>query len=170
VASPEQLEAAMLRSLRQNQSMVERTFYDDVVGFYHAVDWTESWLVALGGFHLVVWALVLLTWRSNEAQMVLLISLLALVYSAEWLNSLGSRHWKEFATQDYFDRGGVFIAAVYCAPMLLAAFVILVNALRSAAHMLVKVKRLEVRAAKRSARAPAASSGAAAGAGAKKEQ
>ena len=36
--------------------------------------------------------------------------------------------------------------------MLLAAFVILVNALRSAAHMLVKVKRLEVRAAKRPAR------------------
>ena len=38
-----------------------------------------------------------------------------MVYSAEWLNRLGAAHWREFATQDYFDKSGVFVGATFCA-------------------------------------------------------
>ena len=34
---------------RENQTA---SFYDDVMGFYYAVDWTESWILAIGYGHI----------------------------------------------------------------------------------------------------------------------
>ena len=85
---------------------------------------------------------------------------------AEPLNSLGARHWEEFATQNYFDvrspaaalppgccwlspallaqEHGVFASTVFSAPLLLVAFVIMAMSLRNTAEMLVVVKRAEL--------------------------
>mmetsp|Transcript_14092 Transcript_14092/g.23386 ORF Transcript_14092/g.23386 Transcript_14092/m.23386 type:complete len:175 (-) Transcript_14092:541-1065(-) len=145
----EHLEQVMMQSLRQfrnTSSSSEGSFYEDFVGFFHAVDWTERWLHALGGFHIVVWILVICSRRSNEMQMVLLLAVLGMVYAAEWFNRLGAAHWQSFATQMYFDERGVFISAVFSVPLLTAAFYILVNALRSAMRLLVDVKKMQVRA------------------------
>ena len=82
------------------------------------------------------------------------------------LNSLGARHWEEFATQNYFDvrrpaaalpparcwlspallaqEHGVFASTVFSAPLLLVAFVIMAMSLRNTAEMLVVVKRAEL--------------------------
>jgi hypothetical protein len=92
-----------------------------------------------------VWATVLMTRRHNELQMALLVAVLGAVYGAERLNSLAAERWRDFATQNYFDDHGVFVAVLYCAPLLFAAFFILINALRGAASMLVTVKRQELR-------------------------
>lgn len=55
---------------------------------------------------------------------------MALVYSAEWINRIGNERWEEFAGQNYFDKRGVFISVMFSMPMLVAAFVILINALQ----------------------------------------
>ena len=62
-----------------------------------------------------MWAVVIVTRRVNELQMALLVAILGAVYGAERLNALGAAHWREFATQDYFDERGVFVALLYCA-------------------------------------------------------
>jgi len=66
-----------------------------------------------------------------------------LVYSAEWLNRLGSTHWRSFATQNYFDERGVFISVLFSAPLLVIAFGLLINALRTTARLLIDVKKLQ---------------------------
>lgn len=50
----------------------------------------------------------------------------AIVSNLERLNGFGSRHWKMFAGQDYFDEHGVFMGAMLGAPLLLIMFIILV--------------------------------------------
>ena len=70
-----------------------RSAYSDMMGFYHAVDWAEPWLLGLGAFHLFIWILAIATYRWNDFQMVLLtltcalpctnVSLVAASYRAE---------------------------------------------------------------------------------------
>ena len=55
-----------------NATHGESSLYDDAMGFYHAVDWTERWLHAVGLFHLLVWVCIVATRRFTEVQMVLL--------------------------------------------------------------------------------------------------
>lgn len=81
---------------------------------------------------------------------------------AEHLNAALAAHWQSFATQPYFDKQGIFISAVYSAPLLLIMFVILVrqhggvaqrpdttlsqiNYLLATIDMLVKMKRKQIR-------------------------
>ena len=52
---------------------------------------------------------------------------MVVVYMAERLNSLAARHWHQFAGQNYFDPGGVFLSAVLSAPLVFTMFVILVG-------------------------------------------
>jgi len=162
---------AMLRSMK-GLNATETTFYEDAVGFYHAVDWSERWIQALGAFHLVAWLLVFFTRRQNEMQMVLLIVILGLVYSAEWINKYAAARWDQFATQKYFDDRGVFVSVTFCAPLLLLAFCILINALRSAMTLLVEVKKLQFQteARQKSKQAKAAATGSAPAAEGKKKQ
>ena len=68
-----------------------------------------------------------------------------LVSLAEPLNTLAAQRWRSFATQNYFDKRGVFASVLFCGPLLLIAFVILVMLLLSVADMLVSVKRAELR-------------------------
>ena len=173
-----------LNAFRRNQT--EGSFYDDVMGkgacsgdlhalscslslagFYHAVDWSETWLLWLLGFHAIVWLFVILTRRLNEVQMVLLLSIRALrrrpvarsghalhaptrarlpvapvglVYFAETINRLAGENWESFAGQQYFDARGVFVSVVFSVPLLFAAFFILINALRGAVTLLIEVR------------------------------
>ena len=158
------LEAAMLNSLRSMRQNATGSFVDDVMGFYHAIDWSERWLLALLFFHLCVWLVVVGTRRHNTVQMVLLVALLAVVRSAEWINGVAGRHWELFASQQYFDKHGVFVSVLLSVNLLLAAFFILGNALRASVAMLIEVKKKEFKhEAKRKAKA--AAGGAAGGGG-----
>lgn len=50
-----------------------------------------------------------------------------IVYFAERLNSAAHAHWRLFASQDYFDRNGIFFSALVSAPLLMIMFIILVR-------------------------------------------
>ena len=131
------------------------------------MDWSETWLLWLLGFHASVWLFVILTRRFNEVQMVLLLSIRALrrrpvarsghalhaptrarlpvapvglVYFAETINRLAGENWESFAGQQYFDARGVFVSVVFSVPLLFAAFFILINALRGAVKLLIEVR------------------------------
>ena len=56
-----------------NFTAASADFYSDVLGFYHAVDWSERWLLVLGAFHVFVWIVTVLLRRADEVQMVLLV-------------------------------------------------------------------------------------------------
>ena len=130
---------------KANFTSAFRDFSSDFQGFFHAIDWTERWLRLLGAYHLTLWCLVIGSRRSQDAQMLLLFSILGSVYVAEYINVYAGQHWQEFSSQNYFDKRGVFISIMYSAPLLCASMFILLNALRSASKLLVAVKRQELK-------------------------
>lgn len=127
-----------------NISGAANDFYSDMMGFFHAIDWTEQWLLGLGGFHLTLWILTIALRNSHDAQMVLLLLILGAVYAAEYINKIARERWQDFATQNYFDPRGVFISVMYSAPLLCLALFVLLNALRLASKLLIQVKKKEV--------------------------
>merc|ERR1712079_290143 len=82
--------------------------------------------------------------RSERLAAVFMVNT-ALLFGAERINGLAARHWKSFATQQYFDPAGAFMMVMVGMPMLVCQLVILVFLLREAAKMVIKVKRLELR-------------------------
>merc|ERR1712196_239107 len=71
-AAGEDMEGAvkdMLASaLRDQASKSDSSFYDDVMGFYHAVDWTEPWLIGIGCIHLMAAVMAFATRNSLSGQ------------------------------------------------------------------------------------------------------
>ncbi|BBN04874.1 transmembrane protein 18 [Marchantia polymorpha subsp. ruderalis] len=128
------------------------SFWEPILAFIHAVDWTEPWLIGLMCTHVVLLMLAVLTRRNNKAQMILFFSALVCVYFAERLNSILDRHWKSFARQPYFDRHGVFLSTVWSVPLLLMSTLILVNSLLTLSKLLVKWKTAELKHRARLAR------------------
>ncbi|RAL37872.1 hypothetical protein DM860_000566 [Cuscuta australis] len=119
--------------------------YENFMGFFHAIDWTEPWLIGLLSLHGAVLLLTLFSRKNINFQMVLFLFALGGVYFAENLNKLLAANWKSFAKQNYFDPHGVFISALWSGPLLVIAIIILVNTLFSLCHMIVKWKKAELR-------------------------
>ncbi|KAG0578871.1 hypothetical protein M758_4G052800 [Ceratodon purpureus] len=127
-------------------------FWEPVLAFVHAVDWTEPWLIALMAFHVLLVVVVIATRKQGNTQGVLFFATLASVYFAERLNTVLRRHWRSFATQPYFDTHGVFISTVWSGPLLLISTLILVNSMVTMTRMMVKWKRAELKHKARAAR------------------
>ncbi len=68
-----------------------------------------------------------------------------LVRCSELMNGYAALNWQSFATQNYFDRGGIFVGIFFCAPLLLDCFVMLTLLIREASSLLIEVKRLEMK-------------------------
>jgi hypothetical protein len=49
-----------------------------------------------------------------------------LIFISERLNSECELHWKEFATQNYFDKSGAFAGMMFAGPLLTIGFIQLV--------------------------------------------
>eukprot|EP00850_Spirogloea_muscicola_P002394 SM000009S23523 [mRNA] locus=s9:491209:492360:+ [translate_table: standard] len=113
--------------------------------FVRAVDWTEPWLLGLIACHIILILLVITTWRRINVQAAIFLFACASVYGAERMNRLLGRYWKKFATQQYFDRQGIFISTVLSGPMLIIATIILVNLLRNVVDLMVRWKRAQLR-------------------------
>lgn len=127
-------------------------FWDPVLAFVHAVDWTEPWLIGLMAFHIVFVFVVIATRKQGNTQAALFFGALASVYFAERLNSFLLRHWRSFATQPYFDSHGVFISTVWSGPLLLISTLILVNSMVTMTRMMIQWKRAELKHKARAAR------------------
>lgn len=145
-ADPAVLERLLGASANFSAANLTQSLVADVLGFYHAVDWSEPWLRGLAAFHVLVWIVAVAFRRWDNVQMLLLVGILGVVYSAETLNRLAGEQWQQFAGQNYFDKHGVFISVLFSAPLLACAMFVLLNALRSASRLLIQVKRKELRA------------------------
>jgi len=110
--------------------------------------------MGLIAFHIVTFLTTLYVTRrcGMWSRMIFLTVLAGIVRSAERLNDYGAQNWESFATQNYFDKSGIFISIMISAPLLLMAFYMLISYLREAAGLLVKVKKQELRAKKRNRR------------------
>jgi len=116
--------------------------------FRSAINWSEKFIVGLICFQIVMFLLCLFVSRKNRglgSRVSLLVFIGVVVRSAEWLNSQGEQHWESFATQDYFDKQGIFIGIMFCAPLLLNSLMMLLFYMSEASTLLIQVKRNEIK-------------------------
>ena len=119
--------------------------WDNAVGFAHAVDWTERWILVLLATHLCVLATAIALRESEKAQAVVFIAVMTVIFLAERVNGLAATHWRSFSRQNYFDERGVFASAVLSGPLLLTQFVVLANVLRMMVREMIRTKRAELK-------------------------
>jgi len=67
-----------------------------------------------------------------------------IIISAQYINSYGGMNWERFATQNYFDQGGVFMSIVVCTPLIVDALGLLISLVLEAMRLVVKVKVKEL--------------------------
>eukprot|EP01063_Lacrimia_lanifica_P022688 TRINITY_DN30214_c0_g1_i1.p1 TRINITY_DN30214_c0_g1~~TRINITY_DN30214_c0_g1_i1.p1 ORF type:complete len:198 (+),score=69.11 TRINITY_DN30214_c0_g1_i1:57-650(+) len=149
-----------LEGLQKMTSEASSQFMGEVNGFISAVDWSEPWLMGLLAVHALVWGAFLFSCvvtTSAEYKMGFFMLIAVLCGSAGYLNALGAAHWRSFANIDYFDDSGLFLAVMWCAPMLLLLFCCLLQLLFEAAKMMVKVKVSQLKQRKRAEQKPTSS-------------
>lgn len=122
-----------------------RPAFDNFIGFFHAIDWKEPWLMGLMAFHFLLLVVAISSRKNLNFQMYLFLLALGGVYFAENLNRVLSSNWKRFATQNYFDPHGIFLSALWSGPLLFVAIIILVNTLFSLCSLIVRWKKAELR-------------------------
>ncbi|KAK3037071.1 hypothetical protein RJ639_031788 [Escallonia herrerae] len=169
----EELKSAMNEHLDQMADLVEKFTVelrsglkpatDNFIGFFHAIDWKEPWLMSLILFYVVLLLVTFLSRKNINYQMCLFLFASIIleskadpshtnvagpmggVYLAERLNSFLGNNWKSFAGQNYFDQHGLFLSVLWSGPLLVIAIIILVNTLFSLCQLIVRWKKAELR-------------------------
>lgn len=102
----------------------EQSFYNDVAGFVAAVNWEADghWLTAFAAVHAVFFILIVFCRRVEIVQLATFVSICGLVLASEVVNAFLHEHWRDFATQDYFDEHGVFFSCLFSGPLLILGF------------------------------------------------
>ena len=80
------------------------------------------------------------------SRMGLMVFVAIAVRAAEVLNEYGAGHWREFCTQNYFDKGGIFMGLMFCAPLLMVCLFMLLSMIRESSALLVDVKQMKMNA------------------------
>lgn len=117
--------------------------------FKAAVNWEEWFLLPLLGIYISLFMIVILCRNNVNVQMVIFTSIFVVVLCAQWINAICAENWESFATQDYFQDRGTFVAVFLCVPLLFIATVQLIIFLVLAGRTLVEVKKLEFAAARK---------------------
>lgn len=116
--------------------------------FKSAINWSEPFVMSLVAFQIAMFIICLLVSRRNVGltpRLVVMIFIAAIVRLAERMNRIGAKHWEKIATQNYFDKQGVFVAIVFCGPLLFDCLIMLIMFLTEASQLLVKVKTNEMK-------------------------
>lgn len=158
----EELQSAVNAHFDQMSDLVEKLSaefrsglkpaYENFMGFFHAIDWKEPWLIGLLSFHVLLLVVVFASRRNINFQMCLFLLALGGVYLAERLNHFLADNWRSFAGQNYFDAHGLFLSVLWSGPLLVIAIIILVNTLFSLCYLIVRWKRAELKHRARAAR------------------
>ncbi|CAN6350913.1 unnamed protein product [Urochloa humidicola] len=158
----EEVQAAMTAHLEQVSGLVQALSSelrrgmgpaaDNLRAFVRAVDWTEPWLMCLMAFHAILLLTAVGFRRNANFQLMLLFLAYSGVYMAEKMNRYLGEHWKSFASQNYFDRSGVFISVIWSGPLIFISIVSVVSSLIALCRLMVKWKRAELRHRARLAR------------------
>ncbi|KAH9254427.1 hypothetical protein BASA81_007540 [Batrachochytrium salamandrivorans] len=135
-----------LPSMRKSNAVI----YDHIMGFYHAVSWSQDlWLFGIFGFHVAYLLLVVFARKFYYLQVFLFAYGCLAILSLERANEYLANNWRLVASQNYFDKHGVFLSVIVAAPVLLVLSVQLLLTLKDAARLVVDVKRLELKRAKK---------------------
>ncbi|XP_031478573.1 uncharacterized protein LOC116249574 [Nymphaea colorata] len=118
---------------------------DNFVGFFHAIDWKEPWLISLLIFHVILVVVAIASRKHSNFQMILFLLALGGVYLAENINHLLGSNWRKFAGQNYFDPNGLFLSVLWSGPLLIIAIIILVNTLFNLCYLIVRWKKAELK-------------------------
>lgn len=113
--------------------------------FLMSVQWSEPWLVGLLCFHAVCLGSTLLTCRFYRLQICHFLVMVAMVYSAEYLNELAAMNWRSFSNFQYFDSTGMFISLVYSIPLLLNTIIIVIVWVYRTVSTMTELKTLQLR-------------------------
>jgi len=121
---------------------------EQIQAFKAAITWNEPFIQCLIAFQaVVIISAIILTKKGGiYTRMGFMIILAIIVRLAERLNIMGNSRWNEFATQNYFDRGGIFIGIMLCTPLLCVCFGMLFAMFREANNLLVDVKAMKIKA------------------------
>ncbi|KAJ0976903.1 hypothetical protein J5N97_012377 [Dioscorea zingiberensis] len=138
-------QADVIEKLTAELRMGLRPAIDNFIGFYHAIDWKEPWLICLLLFEFTLVLTTILTRRNDKVQLLLFIMAFSGIYFAERLNNFLRGNWKSFAKQNYFDSHGLFISVIWSGPLLLLSMLIVVNTLFTLCRLIIKWKRAELK-------------------------
>ncbi|GAX09965.1 hypothetical protein FisN_11Lh046 [Fistulifera solaris] len=132
-----------------------QTFMEHFHAFRYAITWSEPFVIGLIAFQAIMLLLTLWVSRKNQSlapRVILMLLILGLVRLAERWNELGARHWRSFATQNYFDRHGIFVSIMLCAPLLFDSLIMMILFLREASQLLVEVKAAQIKRKQKAAK------------------
>ena len=121
---------------------------EQLQAFKAAITWSEPFIQCLLAFHIImiITAIAINKKGGIYTRMGFMVVLGIIVRLAEKLNMMGNSRWKDFATQNYFDRGGIFIGLMLCVPLLVICFAMLFSMMREANNLLVDVKAMKIKA------------------------
>jgi len=124
-----------------------QTPMEHISAFQSAINWSEPFICCIIAFQVFVFVATIYVCKKKNlaARIILLVFIGVFVKSSEYLNMYASRHWEDFASQNYFDERGIFAGIMLSAPMLLNAFIMLISFMREAVHLLVEVKTMELK-------------------------
>jgi len=137
----------VISDIMKNKAVGPSTPLEHMEAFRSAITWSETFIQCLVGFQIFMFCLCLWVSRRDRGLTIrvsVLVMIGIMVRSAEFLNRQGSLHWKEFCTQNYFDRRGIFMGVMVCGPLLFDCLVMLIFFVREAGLLLVQVKREEI--------------------------
>jgi transmembrane protein 18 len=121
------------------------SFKEAIAEFAAAVNWKESWIQVLLVWHVIYFTIFLITRKNSDIQTVQFFITFVLVYFSENVNNILGQHWELFATQNYFDKRGVFMCTLWAGPLLFTALCQLINFVTMMGSMLIVAKRLELK-------------------------
>ncbi|CAL8314490.1 unnamed protein product [Boreogadus saida] len=113
--------------------------------FLMSVQWSEPWLIGLLTFHTICLGSTLLTCRFYRVQICQFLLMVAMVYSAEYLNELAANYWRSFSNFQYFDSTGMFISLVYSIPLLFNTIIIVIVWVYRTFSTMTELKTLQLK-------------------------
>ncbi|XP_063170058.1 transmembrane protein 18 [Candoia aspera] len=114
-----------------------------VTRIFTDTDWSEPWILALVFFHIVCLFLTYLSFQHYRLQIGHFLSIMILVFCAEYINEIAAANWRLFSKHQYFDSRGMFISLVFSTPLLLNAILIVIAWVYKTVNVMTELKTIQ---------------------------
>ncbi|KAJ3099511.1 Transmembrane protein 18 [Phlyctochytrium planicorne] len=121
-------------------------FMQDSKHFINVVNWTEPLIVGILTFHLLIFVWVLAIRKNHNLLVSTLVFLGGSVFASEPVNSYLRENHELVSEVNYFDAGGVFMAVLVLAPIVVNMVLIVIFMLRVVVDVMAVVKGRQIKA------------------------